>query len=378
VQWQQEIMQTLELIQKDQAGIKQIPLVLVADNNGILTVTIPAMSGKEPNGNVWQTPALIVTTLPDQENVKNMTITPKGTFSSLQADQKTVFNFKEAKLEQVANDKIALTINQVTGQSGTAYNFSLEQGVIHYQTELMENTPLLSMFHILRRDFGLKNLLADATLKTIRIAKQDQTYQIDLLTAQARIEPNADKKTATVRNAMTITGLKQTGNTALTAYLGFIPEQIDLVGGIKNVPLQVLKGLLIKDPAAMQSAMMAAKTTITLDSLTANTPNGVGLTAQGTLKPDMNVPAGLTGRLFMNLDNLQTAMTSLQQNPTDMSQIQTFAGLMVLQSFGRQQDTATAYVLDLTPDGQILLNGKDLVPIVNILEGKKPQLSQFE
>jgi hypothetical protein len=49
-----------------------------------------------------------------------------------------------------------------------------------------------------------------------------------------------------------------------------------------------------------------------------------------------------------------------------------------LQSFGRQQDTATAYVLDLTPDGQILLNGKDLVPIVNILEGKKPQLSQFE
>ena len=96
------------------------------------------------------------------------------------------------------------------------------------------------------------------------------------------------------------------------------------------------------------------------------TPTGVVLKGQGAVKPDLTTPSGLVGRVTIQMEKMQEALAQAQQDP---GKAQGVLGLMLLQGLGRADQETTRFVLDLTPDGQTLLNGQDFSAVTKMFKG---------
>lgn len=166
---------------------------------------------------------------------------------------------------------------------------------------------------------------------------------------------------------------------------GMMPQTLSLTGQFRDVPKAlVVLGALMPLPG-MQSAMAGMGTRLDIDQMHAVTQNGAKLSGNGWLKA---APAGgkfpVTGRVTLAFEDLQKTMTDLQRGiggtlgKGSKDTTQSLLMLMVLQGMGKMTNDRTQYVLDMTPEGEILVNGNDVSPLVNGMGGGGSMLNLFQ
>jgi len=78
----------------------------------------------------------------------------------------------------------------------------------------------------------------------------------------------------------------------------------------------------------------------------------------------------MIGHTAFNIKNLQSALNHMQANPQSFKE--GIMGLALLQGLAKQEkDQTISFVLEATPDGKILLNGRDFAPIMQVMKQSK-------
>ena len=147
---------------------------------------------------------------------------------------------------------------------------------------------------------------------------------------------------------------------------GLMPKNLSLTGRIKSLPKAlVIFGAVVPIPG-LQSTLAQMGTQIDIDDLNMTTANGATLKGNGWFKaapPASTLP--VSGRAALKWENLQQVLTSLQQgfssgNGDRAQTAQSMVLLMMLQGMGKGAGNSTAYTVDLTPEGQVILNGQNV------------------
>ena len=113
----------------------------------------------------------------------------------------------------------------------------------------------------------------------------------------------------------------------------------------------------------LQDAMMTSGARIAINELLL-TGTGSRLRLSGTVHPSHAAPLGMTADLELSINGLADMLAAAEADPTDT---QTLGQLAVLQAVGTpgtdpDGTPALTYALDITQQGQLLLNGADLLP----------------
>lgn len=356
--WQQDLQQQIERLKADFPTLAVRGPVTVASEGDELVASIPRASGSDAMGHVWTTPELKLHTKAAQNVVQSFSVQPQGTINMAYQGTSSTLNAERIDLQSNAADQLKLTLEKLQSTQGAVSALSVGHAVVTYKTKIDGTLSLMQLFTLLQRELGREPLLADVYAQNLHFKNDKQDFTVQDLVAQAQIEPQKNTSLATVRNAITVKGMTQNGFHPMAV---FMPQNLDMVGTILNLPQTVLKGGMSSDD--MRQAMAAAGTRINLESFKSETANGVVMNAQGFVKPALNVPTGLTGRVTLQLEKIQEAIAKMQQNP---AQAQGVLGMMLLQGFGTQTGESTRMVLDMTPDGQLMLNGKDMSPLTRM------------
>lgn len=167
-----------------------------------------------------------------------------------------------------------------------------------------------------------------------------------------------------------------------------VPTDLDLNMKIQNLPFEELvkigqdslkaagKGGAAKQFAGIQAMISlpqvlsaaGANVTITDSTFSNNTANAK---VDGTMKADMNATMGAVGRIKAEVGNLDAVIASLQKQANETPDAGKKARLQKLvqnltvfnlagQAEKRGDQTVKTYDFELTPGGQMLLNGSDL------------------
>lgn len=162
---------------------------------------------------------------------------------------------------------------------------------------------------------------------------------------------------------------------------GLLPQQSSLTGQIKSLPKAlVIFGALTPIPG-LQSTLAQMGTQLDIDNVNIVTANGATLDGKGWFKAAKEGSAlPVSGRMDLEWQNLQQVLTSLQQGFSSgtgnrASTAQSMVLLMMLQGMGKTVDKTTRYTVDLTPEGQVILNGQD---VTALFVGDKSLLKFFQ
>lgn len=145
---------------------------------------------------------------------------------------------------------------------------------------------------------------------------------------------------------------------------GLMPKTLSLTGQIKSLPKAlIVLGALVP---GLQTTLAQMGTQLDVDNVTVTTSNGAKLSGNGWFKaaqPGAALP--VSGRMNLEWQNLQQILTSLQKSFSEgaanrAESAQSMVLLMALQGMGKAVGQTTRYTVDLTPEGQIILNGQDV------------------
>ena len=147
---------------------------------------------------------------------------------------------------------------------------------------------------------------------------------------------------------------------------GLMPSKLSMTGQIKSLPKALIVfGALMPIPG-LEATLAKMGTQIDIDNVNAVTNNGATLSGNGFFKAaGEGSPLPVSGRMNLTWENLQQVLTSLQQGFSkgggDRAQTaQSMVLLMALQGLGKAENQKTSYTVDLTPEGQVILNGQDV------------------
>jgi hypothetical protein len=150
-----------------------------------------------------------------------------------------------------------------------------------------------------------------------------------------------------------------------------LPRQAELIANITNVPVEMVSfapGMSLK---MARKALDQAGTVIDITKLNIVTFDNAKLSGTGHLKADNETPSGFAGRINIKIENLKDMIAANQlqllqpDNGTNRSgRTQGLMAMMMLQGMGKQNGTDTEFALDLTADGQTLVNGQDLSGLI--------------
>lgn len=383
--WQAQLQQQLADLKKLDPALNVSGAVTVTRQGDRLLATLPVMNKKgaaSDNNISWQTPVIQIETSALDKDVKAMIFKPQGLIEIAQADAALASNritFPQLALQLIPTKQIEVDIQQlrsqqiVRAQSGV---LTIDHAHVTYKSSAIKDLSLVQLFALLQQQLGKEKLLADAKVEGLMLQSPENTLRLKSLDAQVDIAPVTGTEKVTVRNAIKVTGLQRDAN-KITA--SFVPQDLELVGTVSNLPRIVLQSGGILTNEALQKEMVAAGTRVTLDTLRAETSSGIVMTGHGALTPDLKTPLGLVGGLVLQADNLQAALTKLQQQnaaakdaaQTEPQKPQNLVGLMLLQGMGRQEQNSTVYQLDLRPDGGILLNDQDISVLLQMLKATR-------
>jgi hypothetical protein len=351
----------------------------VTSKGANLEAQLPVMSGNDGKGKNWKFPAITLQTSAAQDVVQNLQVFPKGqiemTVTGLKPFQSRT-SFESAELISDGGKQLRVVISQlrlVQSVDNKEHKLAIETAAVKYQTPFSGKMPLLPLLLSLQQQMGKQPLLVNGQFRNVDFSQSGVVNHVESLNADVQIQPNKDSPNVTVRNSVKMDGFRQTPAQSFAALL---PLKAEIVGSTTNLPADVLKGMY--DGPALHKAMAEAQTMITVDTMKSKTASGVEIIGQGWLKPDATLATGATGRFTFDLKNLPQAMTKVQQDMTKpgqnmFTQGQGLAGLMMMQGMGTQSaklPETTSFVFDLTADGQMLLNGKDMTPLLRMLAPK--------
>ncbi len=159
-----------------------------------------------------------------------------------------------------------------------------------------------------------------------------------------------------------------------------MPETSSLTGQIKALPKSLVVFGALVPVTGVQGLLAQTGTQFDINEVKMITANGASMTGNGWFKaaqPDSQFP--VSGRMNIEWQNLQQVLTSLQQGFSAGSgnraqSAQSMVLLMLLQGMGKTVDKTTQYTVDMTPDGNIMLNGQD---VTAMFTGPRSMLNMF-
>ncbi len=113
----------------------------------------------------------------------------------------------------------------------------------------------------------------------------------------------------------------------------------------------------------LQDTMMTSGARIAINEVLL-TADDARLRLEGTVKPTYAAPLGLVAELDMSISGLAGMLAAAQADPAAGQTVQQLAVLQAVGVAGRDPDGTPAlrYALEITQQGQVLLNGADLLP----------------
>ncbi len=362
-QWQADLQNQMTALRPMLPNLTLQGDIRVTTKGDMLEATLPAASGRDQSGIVWNAPVMLLRTPAADPVVRSLDIVPQGTINILQNGTTRQLSVQHIKLESDTAKKLQLTLDQLQTQQASVPVLAMGKAVISYKTKLDPTLTLAQLFSLLQQELGQEPLWAEAHITDIQINNKENALRIQDVVAQAQIEPQSGTDRVTVRNAITAKGITPAGFNILSA---FIPQDLELVGTVVALPKIVLKGAATTDE--MQKAMAAAQTRIILDHIQSQTALGAVLKGNGEVRPSVTTPTGLVGRITLTIDKIQEAIVQAQQAPAE--QANGVLGLMLLQGLGHQEQGSTRFVIDMTPDGQTLVNGQDFGAVTRLFGAK--------
>ena len=165
-------------------------------------------------------------------------------------------------------------------------------------------------------------------------------------------------------------------------YAGFMPKEVEVDLGLVDLPktalMEIATGFLQQaatmDPemaaqmAAMQfqGALMSSQGRIEITSIKAYS-DLTTIDMTGEVRPDAAAPFMMTADAVLVIGGFDQAMAALQEMPEAQDAV---SFLTLLQTMGAEStdsrgNPARRYELKVTQDGKILLNGSDLMPLMD-------------
>lgn len=412
--WQSQLQGEMNRIQQRSGLMKTEGQVTVQEQGAEMVATLPTMVITGADNTQWKVPSIalvapasagatgkVTIRLPSaisykdaagqerskiaigQQNISGTWDFAKNAFQNLNGSLQSVsFTDKPTNTQSsVANIRIAaanasqatITATDMDSSStieGKASATSIGKVGVSYQ--FADAMPLT-----ITRVVGLLNpvwLLAENQNFTIstdssQLSFTDHTGRVSTIagvTSRTLVKPQNGGKILGADQQLTLTGATQTPE---SAYGFVLPKKLHMNGVITNMPVQMLsfgpgQAFDIAKKAAAQSGMR-----IDVSQITWDTYNQANLKGKGWLKAADGVPLGMTGQLTFDLENLQALITSLQKQLStpggDMKvKAQGLVLMMVLQGMGKQNSNVTQFVLDLTADGQVLVNGNNIAALI--------------
>lgn len=376
------VLPTMVITASDQSQWKVPSVSLIAPASsaatGKVTIQLPsAISYKEANGQERSTIAI------GQQNISGTWNFAKNYFENLNGSLGNIaFTDKttgtQSNVAQIAlnaanaaqADITATDLKNSTTKDGKIYRGSVGKANVSYQ---FAGAPQLTITRVIgllnpvwllaeNQNFGIKTNASQLSFTN----EDGQVSTIANVTSNTQIQP---KESGKILGATTQLELTQAAQTPDSVYGFILPKKLSMNATMANMPIQMLsfgpgQAAEIAKKAAAQAGMTA-----TITDLTWDTYNKASLKGSGTLKAAENVPLGMTGRLTFNLHDLQSLITALQQQMNkpgaDMAmKTKGIMILMILQGMGKQDSNVTQFVLDMTADGQVLLNGNNIAALL--------------
>lgn len=410
--WQAQLQKNISALPAD--NVATSGAVSVTEQNGQWRATLPVMTIKQTDGASWRVPNIIMLrsgndvriTLPSsiskldaagkaagsatigQQNLGGTWNDANGRFQSLQGQLKQIKatqtqNSSQGSIDQIDiasadADTLTAKLTNATGVSvveGKNYAAQVKNLTYSYQFKNANGLGIEQLIGLLQQN----QLAAVKTPVTMKVDASDITFRnkpdvvnhIDRVQGQVMVTPKGDGKNADLRNNIDLVGLSQVPSKMNEVYL---PKNVSMTGTVSSLPLAVLAMAPGKNVETIKQQMAASKTRVNFDSISMLTTAGAKMTGNGYLNANANVPTGFTGRINMKAENMASVMTALQQKSSapgaDMAtQAQAMMTMLMLQGLGVQNNQATQFILDLTPEGQTLLNGKDISSLVKMGTG---------
>ena len=406
--WQNELQSEIQRLSAASPDFQAMGGVAVQEVNGQLRATLPALVVTSPDKSSWQIPSIIMTGSASSDSV-NITLpstitrynAAKAAIATMRLGAQTLngswnqsdnyFNSLNGNIKDVSfSDTIAKSSTQVgniaiAASKGSSVQFSASDvrntttnkeqqtlssaiGKVNIAYQLPETNKLT-----LTRLIGLFNpaiLLAEnqkigITVTTEQAGMTDgkgRTTTAEKVISAWQLEPKG-----TIIAASTNTQAFIVRQTPESPYSFVLPQKLDLTATIASLPHELVSFAPGMSYTMAKAAMAKAGTTINLTNLKITTFDQGVLTGKGSVKADNNVPSGFVGRVNLSIKELKQLVNTMQMQLLQpdsgtkrAAKTQSLMAMMLLQGMGKQNGSDTEFVVDLTSEGQTLVNGQDL------------------
>lgn len=277
--------------------------------------------------------------------------------------------FEDAKEIKVVATTVSGTKNETIGTTRSyAGNLTLNY-------TLPQKKPLTfeRIFSLLNPAFLLsegEKLTVDMIANNVRHQSPNgQISAVEKLVSKMQIQPSKERETFSTRNDIEISRMSQQPQSFLNP---FLPIMGKITGTISNAPLEMISLTPGQGFSALQEAMVKSGARTDIDEIVIDTESDAMFRGRGWLKAAENVPTGFVGRLDLVLENPEALSASLQKQMRGngvqenlKTQGQSLMLLMMLQGMGKQNPKkGIEFVIDLTPDGQLLVNGQNVTSLL--------------
>jgi len=412
--WQKQLQGEMTRLQQHSPMLQTDGQVKVIEQGTNYVATLPAMTIMAADQSRWQIPSIsmiapanakasakVSIQLPETISYKEITGFEHSKITIGQQNISGTWNFSKNYFENLTGDlrninfldnSIAAqtTVNHITIAAATAAvaqitaldiktvatkpevptKASIAKASVGYQ---FTGTPQLTI----TRMIGLLNpvwLVAENQPFTISASSSQlsftddkaNTTMLESLATKMQVQPKQNGDVLTAQSSFEAKNMKQSPE---TAYGFILPQHLRLTGVISNLPVQMLAFGPQQNWTIAKQVMAKLGTQADFSDITWETYHQSNLKGTGTLKAASGTPLGMTGHVILNLENLQGLITTLQQQLAQPSgdmkvKSQGLMMLMMLQGLGKQNSNVTQFIIDFTPEGQILVNGNNMTGLV--------------
>jgi hypothetical protein len=363
-EWKADLDSQIILLKAIAPDLKLDGDIAVSSSGKNLQANIPSANATDRNGGAWKIPPLTLKANASQKVVQSLEVVPQGQIDIKQQLSSRAINFSKAQLDSTPGKKLKLSLYDLTStQTGREDDGTLvaKKAIVTYNADVNPSLSLIPLFLTLQQQLGKQALIADAQISDIVLRQGAKTTRAENLSAQVQLQPQGESNMVTARNAIKVGGFSMEPAGAMSS---MVPNKMDMVGTVTNFPVALLSDKRPAEYRAQQQAMSDAGTRINIDSFRSETVSGAAIEGRGWMMPSAKTASGMTAHAIFKIMNLQKSLNYMQTNPQTLQD--GLIGLTLLQGLAKQEkDEVVNFIMDITPDGKMMLNGKDFAPLVN-------------
>jgi hypothetical protein len=413
-QWQSQLQAEIQRIEASSSDIKLQGGVTVQEVNGMLQATLPAMTVVSPDKSQWSIPSISLQASSTAGAAAPVTITLPASITRYNASKQEIA--KMTLGSQALNGNWNMSGSYFETLNGNIKNVTFNDTIAHSQSNV-GNIALSanqgSQVQFLVTDIR-NTTLKDRKQLNSAVAKMNVAYQLSegnkltlmriiglftpvlLLTENQKVGitataeqvslTGADDRTTTMQKLVSTWTLQPKGKiigatsdtkvfvvrqSPESLYSFVLPQQMDMTATISDLPLELVSFAPGMSFTMAKEALAKSGTTIDVSKLMIRTFDQAVLNGNGKLKANSSVPSGFTGRITLQVKDLKELISTMQMQllqpdsgTNRASKTKALMAAMMLQGMGKQNGANTEFVIDLTADGQTLVNGQDFSGLI--------------